>query len=129
MNLDRKIEEALKLDEAEVEKILNREQGLFQQLFAIFRGKMMFWNIFGLILSVVLTGLTFWSGYHFFYSEVIQQQIFWGVLSLAFWTGLMGIKIWFWLEMQQHATIREIKRLELTVAQLNAQLKAQLKAQ
>ena len=61
-------------------------------------------------------------GYQFFISEGMDDRIFWGVLLLAFWTGTIGIKIWFWLEMNRNSTLREIKRLELAVAQLTVKL-------
>ena len=122
MNLDDKIKEALQMDAKEVEMVLSKDDGLFNQLFGVFRGSMMIWNIFGLVLAVATAVLMFWSGYHFFISEGLDERIFWGVLLLAFLTGTMGIKIWFWLEMNRNSTSREIKRLELAVAQLTVKL-------
>lgn len=120
MNLDDKIKEALQMDAKEVEIVLSKEDGLFIQLFGLFRGNMKIWNIFGLVLAVVTAVLMFWSGYHFLISKGLDDRLFWGVLLLAFLIGTMGIKIWFWLEMNRNATHREIKRLELAVAQLMA---------
>lgn len=120
MNLDDKIKEALQMDAKEVEIVLSKEDGLFIQLFGLFRGNMKIWNIFGMVLAVVTAVLMFWSGYHFLISESLDERLFWGVLLLAFLIGTMGIKIWFWLEMNRNATHREIKRLELAVAQLMA---------
>ncbi|GAA6173245.1 hypothetical protein NBRC116592_29150 [Colwellia sp. KU-HH00111] len=122
MNLDDKIKQALQMDAKEVEMVLSKEDGLFSQLFGLFRGNMMLWNIFGLVLAVLTAVLMFLSGYQFFISESIDDRIFWGVLLLAFWTGTIGIKIWFWLEMNRNSTLREIKRLELAVAQLTVKL-------
>ena len=110
------------MDAKEVEMVLSKEDGLFSQLFGLFRGNMMLWNIFGLVLAVLTAVLMFWSGYQFFISEGMDDRIFWGVLLLAFWTGTIGIKIWFWLEMNRNSTLREIKRLELAVAQLTVKL-------
>jgi hypothetical protein len=122
MNLDDKIKQALQMDTEEVELLLSKDQGLFAQLFAVFNGKMRLWNIFAMILSVVTAVLMFYSGYRFFISEGLDDRVYWGVLLLAFWTGTMGLKIWFWIEMNRNATSREIKRLELAVAQLTAKL-------
>ena len=122
MNLDEKIKEALKMDAKEVEMVLSREDGLFSQLFGIFRGSMTMWNIFGLVLALVTAVLMIWSGYHFFVSEELDERVFWGVLFLALWTGTVGIKVWFWLEMNRNSTHREIKRLELAVAKLTIKL-------
>ncbi|WP_340679828.1 DUF6768 family protein [Paraglaciecola sp.] len=122
MNLDDKIKQALQMDAKEVERVLSKDDGLFKQLFGLFRGNMMAWNIFGMVLAVVTAVFMFWSGYHFFISENIDDRLFWAVLLLAFWTGTMGLKIWFWLEMNRNSTSREIKRLELAVAQLTKEL-------
>ena len=122
MNLDDKIKQALQMDANEVELLMAKEKGLFGRLFGVFRGNMRLWNIFAMILSVVTAILMFYSGYYFFISESQNDRLFWGVLLLAFWTGTMGLKIWFWMEMNRHATSREIKRLELAVAQLTAKL-------
>jgi hypothetical protein len=122
MNLDEKIKEALKMDAKEVEMVLSREDGLFSQLFGIFRGSMLMWNIFGLVLALVTAVLMIWSGYHFFVSEELGERVFWGFLFLALWTGTIGIKVWFWLEMNRNSTHREIKRLELAVAKLMIKL-------
>ena len=122
MNLDEKIKEALKMDAKEVEMVLSREDDLFSQLFGIFRGSMIMWNIFGLVLALVTAVLMIWSGYHFFVSEELGERVFWGFLFLALWTGTIGIKVWFWLEMNRNSAHREIKRLELAVAKLTIKL-------
>ena len=122
MNLDDKIKQALQMDTKEVKRVLSKENGMYSQLFDVFRGSMRLWNIFGLVLSLVTAVFMFWSGYHFFMSESQDDRIFWGVLLLAFLIGVMGLKIWFWIEMNRHSTSREIKRLELAVVQLTVQL-------
>ena len=71
MNLDEKIKEALKMDAKEVEMVLSREDGLFSQLFGIFRGSMIMWNIFGLVLALVTAVLMIWSGYSRLFVGVI----------------------------------------------------------
>ena len=118
MNLDDKIKQALQMDANEAEMILSKENGLHPQIFGIFRGGMRNWNIFGMVLATVSGILLFWSGYRFFISDNLDDRLFWGVLVLALWTGVLGQKVWFWLEMNRYTTNREIKRLELAVAQL-----------
>ncbi|WMS87051.1 DUF6768 family protein [Pleionea litopenaei] len=120
MNLDDKIKQALKMDEAEVNKLLAEEGGLFAQLGGVFSGSMKGWNIYGFILSFFIAAAMFWCGYEFFVSTTLDERIFWGVLTIAAAVMTMGIKIWFWMEMSRHSTLREIKRLELAVAQLYA---------
>jgi magnesium-transporting ATPase (P-type) len=125
MNLDDKIKQALQMDAKEVEVVLSKEKGLYTQMFGIFSGGMRNWNIFGMVLATVSGILMFWSGYHFFISENLDDRLFWGVIVLALWTGIMGQKVWFWLQMNRYSTSREIKRLELVVAQMSAKINQQ----
>jgi len=120
MNLDDKIKQALKMEEQEVEQILREDQGLFAQLAAVFKGNMKGWNLFGLVLATVTAIIMFYSGYQFFVNETLDERVFWGVIFVVSWTGNMGLKIYFWLEMNKNATVREIKRVELAVSRLAA---------
>ena len=120
MNLDDKIKQALKMEEQEVEQILQEDQGLFAQLAAVFKGNMKGWNLFGLVLATVTAIIMFYSGYQFFVNETLDERVFWGVIFIVSWTGNMGLKIYFWLEMNKNATVREIKRVELAVSRLAA---------
>ena len=120
MNLDDKIKQALKMEEQEVEQILREDQGLFAQLAAVFKGNMKGWNLFGLVLATVTAIIMFYSGYQFFVNETLDERVFWGVIFIVSWTGNMGLKIYFWLEMNKNATVREIKRVELAVSRFAA---------
>lgn len=122
MNLDDKIKQALKMEDEEVEQVLAKENGILDQVLPIFRNNMRRWNVFGILLGFITAAFMLWTGYHFFISDNMDDRMFWGVLALAFLTGNMGIKIWFWMEMNRHATQREIKRLELAITQLSAKL-------
>lgn len=122
MNLDDKIKQALAADSEQVAQLLDTDTGMYDRIFDVFRGNMRFWNMFAFLLSVIIAGFMIWSGYHFFTTQSADDKLYWGVLLLIFWTGTLGLKIWFWLEMNRHATSREIKRLELVVAQLAAKL-------
>ena len=121
MNLDDKIKEALKMEEQDVEQILREDQGLFAQLAAVFKGNMKGWNLFGLLLATVTAIIMSYSGYQFFINETLDERVFWGVIFIVSWTGNMGLKIYFWLEMNKNATVREIKRVELAITRLAAQ--------
>ncbi|NVJ61479.1 MAG: hypothetical protein HWE27_13870 [Gammaproteobacteria bacterium] len=122
MNLDDKIKQALKMDETEVNQILNSNDGLLSRFSLVLSGSMKGWNIFGVLLSFILAGLMFWCGYQFFASTTTDDRVFWGFLTLATIVMSMGIKIWLWMELNRISTIREIKRVELAVAQLIAKL-------
>jgi hypothetical protein len=46
----------------------------------------------------------------------------WGAASALAVAGLALVKVWFWMELQKNAIVREVKRLEVQVASLAAQL-------
>ncbi len=122
MNLDDRIKQALRMDEAEVERTLLEESGLLPRALGVFKGSMKGWNVFGFLLSFVFAIGMFWSGYYFFISESQPDRLFWGFIGIVFVMGTMVTKIWFWMEMNRYSTSREIKRLELAIAQLTAKL-------
>ena len=47
----------------------------------------------------------------------------WGAASALGFGGVALVKVWFWMDLQKNAIMREVKRLELQVASLAAQLK------
>ena len=53
----------------------------------------------------------------------LEDMLRWGAGSALAFAGLALVKVWFWMEMQKNAIMREVKRLELQVASLAAQLR------
>jgi hypothetical protein len=66
--------------------------------------------------------LAVFAAYRFFQAEATQAMIAWatGFLWFSLWVAML--KIWFWMEMQRLPIMREIKRLELKIAELSRQL-------
>ena len=50
-------------------------------------------------------------------------MLHWGAASALAFAGVPFIKLWFWLELEKNAVVREVKRLEVQVASLAAQLR------
>lgn len=125
MNLDDKIKHALKMDQQEIQQILSNDDGLLSRFSGVFSGSMKMWNIFGLTLSVIIAGMMFWFGYEFFISQTLEDRVYWGFLSVAAIVMSLGIKIWLWMELNRMSTIKEIKRVELAVAQFLSNTKSQ----
>jgi Family of unknown function (DUF6768) len=116
--LDEEIRKAL--SEAELQKLddLTGEQGMFDQLFSMFRGKMRFWNAYGFVLSFVALGFALWTGWNFLHSNDPHEMTLWGVgMGVAIFFIAM-LKMWFWMEMHKNMVIREIKRVELQLVVL-----------
>jgi hypothetical protein len=54
----------------------------------------------------------------------VPEVIRWGVGFLFGFLTVIGGKTWYWNQMERVALTREIKRVELLVAQLAAELRA-----
>ncbi|PHS21954.1 MAG: hypothetical protein COA84_14440 [Robiginitomaculum sp.] len=121
--LDDEIRKAL--SGAELEKLgsLAEEPGMFAMLFDIFKGKMRFWNLYGMVLGFAATGFALWAGWNFFHTSDPRMMTLWGVgMGVGvFFSGML--KLWFWLEMHKNMVIREIKRVELQLAALSSALR------
>lgn len=116
-NIDQLIRAALTNEESEVFDSLG-EQTIFEEAFGILKGRGRFITGSTMIISVLLFVAAVYSGFQFFEAETTKELIAWAV---GFCMGMMAVgtlKIWWWMEMEKNATIREIKRVELQIAVL-----------
>ena len=67
-------------------------------------------------------GLMIYSVFGFFDAETTRAQIAWAAGFVYTLIMIMGIKIWYWNELNKNALIREVKRLELQIARLSSRL-------
>jgi len=117
--LDRKIEEALSAEDRAMFDEFG-EQGIYAQWFGVYRGPQAW--IFSLITVVmVLLG----TGGLYSLWKLIEigsgpDAVKWGVAAIILLTMVSFIKIYFWMRMESNRVIREIKRLELQIARLQA---------
>lgn len=118
MNTDDKIREELAARTEEIDRLELDERGLFGMLFRVFTGSLRRWAAFGMAMTLAFTALTFWTGYEFFVAADTDARVFWGVLALAGFHAMSMFKMWFFMEMNRHSTLREIKRVEVEVARL-----------
>lgn len=119
---DSALRDALTREEAELLDRLGRPTSI-DLVTDLFRGSLRWVNLYGLVLSLVFFGLTVYFLVGFLNASEPASLIRWGVGFGSSLLMLMAIKIWFWLDMQRHAQLRELKRLELQVAHLASQLR------
>ena len=55
-------------------------------------------------------------------TDTLSHTIRWGVGAIFGWLAVMGGKTWYWMQTERVAMTREIKRVELLVAQLSREL-------
>jgi len=119
--LDDDIRRALASEEEYYDQ--DREEGVFRQMAAVFRGKMRWMAIAVTVESVVFVVLMILAAVEFFQTDDVKRQIFCatGILLLAML--LVLIKLWGWMQMNRHSIQREIKRLELRILELGERRK------
>ena len=122
-DLDQAIRESLSSEDTELFDRLGADQALHRQVLATFEGQLRWFNIAGWIAGFVLFGVASVSAWRFVQAQELGDMLRWGAASALALAGLALIKVWFWLELQKNAIVREVKRLEVQVVSLAAQLR------
>ena len=124
-DLDQAIRESLSSEDTKLFDRLGADQALHRQVLATFEGQLRWFNTAGWIAGLVLFGVASVSAWRFVQAQELGDMLRWGAASALAFAGLALIKVWFWLELQKNAIVREVKRLEVQVASLASQLRRQ----
>lgn len=122
VDVDALIREAMQADAGDELDRLG-EPGLPEMVADLFRGRLRAYVVIFLFMMLACTALAIYSGYRFFATSEVVEMLHWGA---GFFVGLfvaLNAKNWYWMQMERLATSREIKRVELLVAQLAAELR------
>ena len=122
-DLDQAIRQSLSAEDAALLDRLGADQALHRQVLATFEGRLRWFNVAGWIAGVVLFGVACVLAWRFVQAEELGDMLRWGAASALAFAGIALIKMWFWLELQKNAIVREVKRLEVQVASLAVQLR------
>ena len=121
--LDKKIRDALREEDAEIFDDIGGEPSMLEMVFETFRGKhrwlvllTMFWTLVFFVLGVL-------SAVQFFTREDAREMLLWAIGFIFCMSAVSMLKVWFWMELNKNAITREIKRLELQIARLAARIK------
>ncbi|MFN3816894.1 DUF6768 family protein [Brevundimonas sp.] len=112
--------------EADDEAFLNRldkERGLFAQIGETFRGPMRTMTVAANVVVLIATAVGLWAVWKMFGAASTRDLILWAAAAWAAWTLQIGIKQWIWSRMNTLSILREIKRMELRMAALEARLR------
>ena len=121
-DIDDKIREALRDDDSELLEHYQGEPAIHEMIVETFHGRFRWITVLAFVLGWGIFVLLFFVAYQFFHAETTRAMIAWatGFLWGIMWIVLM--KIWFWLELNKNSVTREIKRLELQLADLSRRL-------
>jgi len=122
--LDKRITEALRKEDAELFQEIGEEPGIFDMLLETFRGKHRWLNMLGAIWTLAFLVLGIASAVAFFRTDTTREMLMWSSACILCALAVALLKVWYWMEMQRIVVMREIKRVELQIARLAARLRA-----
>lgn len=94
------------------------DPGLFALIADSFRGRMRWLTAITWGMTLVMFVLSVLAAVWFFQAETTRSMIMFATVFLYCSIAVGLLKIWGWMEIERHAVTREIKRLELRIAQL-----------
>jgi hypothetical protein len=122
-DLDEAIRQSLSAEDAALLDRLSADQALHRLVLGTFQGHMRWFNVAGWVAGWVLFAVSCVLAWRFVQAEDVGDMLRWGAAWVLALAGLALIKVWFWLELQKTAIVREVKRLEVQVASLAAQIR------
>lgn len=121
--LDKKIKEALRQEDAELFEDLGGEPSVFDLVIDTFRGKHWWLTVLTIFWSLVFFVLAILSAVRFFNTDDSRDMMMWALAFIFCMMAVSMMKMWFWMELNKNAITREIKRLELQIARLAGRIK------
>ena len=120
--IDEKIREAMSQEDAELVEDLQGERPLHEMITETFHGRHRWLHITAFVMPMVFLLLVFVFGFKFYYADSTRTMITWATGFLWAVTAMGMFKIMYMMELNKNSVTREIKRLELELAQLSRRL-------
>lgn len=122
-DVDVLIREALEAEHAD-ELARLAEPGLPEMVTEVFRGKMRLYGAMFLAMILVCAAAAVYCAVQFFAVDEVPSMLRWGAGFFLAFLAVQGGKTWYWMQHERIAMTREIKRVELLVAQLAVELRS-----
>ena len=123
-SIDERIRKALSSEDRVFLEQLDSSGSLYGDIAATFRGHMRWLNALGWVFGFVLFAVAVYCGWRFVVEPDLRTMQLWGAGTMLSALGLGLIKLYFFMEFQKNAIVREIKRVELQVASLTAAMRS-----
>lgn len=120
--LDEKIQEALRKEDAELFEELSGEPSMYEMVMETFRGRYRWMAFVAVFYTIVFIALFIFAGIKFFHADETRDMLMWAAACVVCWSAIFMMKVWYWMELNKNALTREIKRLELQIARLAGRL-------
>ena len=123
-DIDAKIREVLQKEDSELLEHYRSEQSIPQLVIDSFRTRHRWLVVWVFTVGTVVFLLEFVAAYQFFHAESAREMTAWATGFVVCAIVIAMTKVWFWLELNKNSLAREIKRLELELANLSRRLSA-----
>ncbi len=117
-DLDRRLQDALSIDDQAFLANLENERGLFAQIAEAYRGPLRYITALASIGAFAATALGLWSICEMISAESTRGLILWAAAGWAAWTVQIALKQWIFDRMNLMSVLRELKRIELRLVML-----------
>lgn len=119
-DFDAKLRESLNADDEKFLKSLEDDRGLFTQLGATLHGPLKFWTWCVFVVTTLVSLIAFYAAYQAFVVEDLRETVLWAAGAVASFNGVSMLKQWLFDRMNHLAVLRELKKLELRLARVEA---------
>jgi hypothetical protein len=96
----------------------DRETALREMLVSSFRGQLKWGTLITWGCMAVFAAIAVVAGVQFFVVPGVREMILWATIFAVAMGMICVVKLWYWMLVGRKATERELKRLELRVADL-----------
>jgi hypothetical protein len=118
-NIDRAIRDALSKEDAEFLASFEAKNALSEAL-GTFSGRWGAMNIFAAMITFALFGVFVYCAWNAFTVSDVRATVTWSAGALWAALAVAMLKMYFWMELNKNAVLREVKRLELQIARVAA---------
>ncbi len=119
-NIDERIRGALSAEDQAFLQSLEQERGVFRQIGDSFHGTMGRWMWLVAIFMIAFTGAGLWAITKLFAATDTRAMILWFGAAAMAWSAVVAIKLWMWSRLHTLTILRELKRIEVRVAAIEA---------
>jgi len=116
-NLDQAIRQALSAEDAEFLARFEADSPIRAAL-GTFTGAWGALNIFAAFITLLVFGALVWCAWSALHASDAREAVLWSAGAIVATVSLAMLKMYFWMEINKNAVLREVKRLELQVARL-----------
>ena len=101
---------------------------MLEQIIDSFRGRNRWLVSYIWLYTFAFAALTLYAVYRFANAAEVTETVSWGVGILFFALNIAMAKIWYWMELNKNVLTRELKRMELQLAELAREVSEQRRA-